>query len=150
MNELLNDHTLWIGIGLFAFSIGGIVLILKTLQKHSDSDSMVPPPENLSPNPDSSSGVLPATKEGVAHNHTLNLKTVTDQLDHIENILSSIAKKLDQPNSDKKNQLTEELNSIVKTLKSSTETIDQNQINQLSSKVDKIYQVLISLSAPEG
>lgn len=142
LTEVFGDPFFWVGVGLFVFSMMGIIWILKIFQKQPEETSMLTT-ESM---PASASTVKEKTKPRPRNPATLDELSV--RLEKIETILAELAPKLQQPQ--EKNELADEMRTIAQTLKLQSGTGDPKEMRDLSAKLDKIYQVLVSLSSPNS
>lgn len=148
MNELiplLKDNYFLFGIVLFFSSILGIVWILRSLQKQSadSAETEFSGQYNLSqvaPDATAKDTLIPESSKNV---EKATLEILVKQLNNIEKNLAEIARKLEHQDHGKKN------GAVAQTLKSSPSPGENSQIDQLSAKVEKIYQVLVALSNSE-
>lgn len=140
ITQIFQDPYFWTGVGLFVFSIMGIVWILKSLQKHPEENSVLTAENTVV--------ALPTqAKETKSEKIPVTLELLSNRLDNIEKLLATLTPKIGQ--SQDKNELSEEVRAIQQTLKKAGPG-DTKDIRDLSTKLDKIYQVLVSLSAPDG
>lgn len=141
--SLLKDFYLWIGLGLFVLSVVGIVWIMKSLRNQPDSDTIMGEEPQDMPKvtgADDSLNIIPIQD---AHP---TLESISIRLSHMEEILTKIEQKLDQGNGAEISAVTDEVKALLQALRSDPNNPAGTQLSQLSSKVDKIYQVLASLS----
>ena len=136
MGGLWGDMYFWIGLALFASSIWSAFWILKSLHREPDDPSL---PRDLNREKNT----------GMARPTAATLETLSEKLNRVEEILMTIEQKLGDPAKAQIGELTAEVHSLLQFLKSNP-SASNNQVSQLSSKVDKIYQVISSLSGTEG
>lgn len=141
--SLLKDFYLWIGLGLFVLSVVGIVWIMKSLREHSDPDTIM---DAEMQGPHKVTGADDALKVIPIQDAPPTLETLSLRLSHMEEILTKIEQKLDQGNGAEISAVSNEVKALLQALRSDPNNPAGTQLSQLSSKVDKIYQVLASLS----
>ena len=146
LNELSGDFYFWAGLILFVSSLAGILWILKSLRKDSEPEWVGESGSGPDPN-------RPAQPEWMAEIYDKDpgkaLQILSKQLNRIEEILANIDKKLEQPNVSGIQEVSGEMKELIQSLKSNPNAAGTAQIGQLSLKIDKIYQVLASLSGTE-
>ncbi len=161
INFIFNDIYLSAGIGLLAVSFIGIFWIVRSLRKKQEIESILPgnfndfftPPQAQAPMPPlapmtpplpqaspqavfappaPAAAPAPVIVAASASASRISLEQVASHLEKIEEQLQAITQKLEAP--------------AAQGSKGAGSPQDAAQISELSSKVEKIYQVLSSLS----
>lgn len=146
LNIFFKDSYFWIEVGLFFSSLIGAIWILKSLQKES-----TPKPLPLTNKPDTkdqkkdsqtASNLPDPLPENQMKDKKATLETLSGKMDHIEETLSKIDQKLDQLSLKQLCELSQNIQTIIQALKSKEKDDEKDLLIQLSSKVDKITQIL--------
>ncbi len=141
---LFSDVYFWAALGLFILSLAGIFLILKALQKTSEEESTASDDE-----PDFSQTVRispPAAPPAAK----ISLESLADQIRKVESSIALLDKKLQEHNTDQMNEMAGHLKLIVQMLKSIYNNSSSGDgAGAVQEKVDKIYQILSTLSQSE-
>ena len=155
--EKLSSADLWIklfldpvfifGAILLFISGIGLLLLLKLLQKQSETSEMVETP--MQPQVQAPTQIEPQT-----HPPAVSLENLSSHLSKVEALLKDLSKDINQmqnvlkkENKNDQSGLKEELKLIIENIKmpqGSTE--GGEEVKLLAAKVDKIYQVLVTLS----
>ncbi len=153
ITALFSDVYFWAALLLFILSIAGIFLILKALQKSSESNLELPESlqdefsktvriaQSPAPRPTETPralGVEPVTLE--------SLNRMVRQMDET---LSKIEKKMNEQNTDQMNEMAGQLKLIVQMLKTNNISAGSDASGPMKEKVDKMYQILSTLSQAE-
>lgn len=167
MTSLFKDVYLWSGLALLASSVFGMFWVLKALQKHSEENEsiLIPVPEAA---PEAPFARFEKAKEPQAPRiekprsgdetqllraspteESLPLDRLSEQLIHLEKKLNKMSEQLEQIRREK--TPPEDGNAgAQQSLKPAPEgKPDPDQLSQLSAKMDKIYNVLVTLSRPD-
>ncbi len=143
---IFKDAYLWSGVALLAASFGGVFWIIRSLQKKQESENALPggyadiftPPQPKQAAPPPPAATAPETPG-------ITLESVGIRLERIEDDLRKIAQKLDQPSPG----LSEEIKTLLQNAKTQPAANGRSeavQISELTAKIEKIYQVLASIS----
>lgn len=146
---LFKDSFFWIGLAIFLCAIGGLIWILKQLQREERHETFMPELELPSAEPmaETSDATVRIVKESKEQPPAqVTLESLAEQMNRMEKTLMKITEKLDQPGG---SEVVAELEAIMQSLKSMPMSGDSGSINQLSAKMDKIYKVLSALSGSE-
>lgn len=153
LGHLLGDPFFLLGVGLFFLALFGLILILKTLQKKSLSEIIIEeekPKEKQKP-----FQKIEQSKETVSYslnNDKVVLEVFSKRLGQIEETLQTISEQLNKlKNKESQNMVLEELKANLENLKNipGQDNMTRGEILDISTKVDKIYQVMVSLSQSE-
>ena len=153
LGQLLGDPFFLVGVGLFALALIALILILRTLQKKSLSEVII---EEENPK-DKQKPILKKeqTKDAVYRtldNDKLVLEVFSKRLGQIEETLQSISDQLNKlKKQESQNTVLEELKTNLVNLKNipAQDNMTRGEILDISTKIDKIYQVMVSLSQSE-
>lgn len=155
IEPLLSDSAFWIAAALFLLSIGGVVWILRLMHKPETETitSFEPFPGAVAPPaPPPPAAVLqhaPELKLPVPTANKATIESLSERLDKIEDTLTILAVEIKQANLAARSAPGDELKNALDAIRAQLASAPQgpqDQVGQLSAKVDKIYQVLTSLS----
>ena len=92
---------------------------------------------------------LPLPQAGLGRATAVTLETLSEKLNHIEEMLLKLEQRIPEPSQGKAADLSLEVQGLLQFLKTNP-TASNHQVTQLTSKVEKIYQIISSLSGSEG
>ena len=156
MTSLFADLYFWVGLVFFVLSVAGIFWILKSIHRESEMEEAVDAMEmeNVYQAPPMEPPVFLKT----ARTETVpeppvrqekpgaSIESIAQQIAQLEESLSKIEKKMNEQNHDQLNEIAGQMKMIVQMLKT---VMTGDTTAQVSGKVDKIYQILSSLSQTE-
>lgn len=160
LNLLFQDSYFWLEMGLFLASLLGAILILRSLQKEPSPKPLVS--KSLTPSKDKLTYKGAMGKEGAYpnphhlseghisnENKKITFETLSERIGQVERIVSEIDHKLDQLAVSQKEELPLNVQTMLQNLKSKEKIEENERLNQLSLKVDRIYQILEKLFSTE-
>jgi len=134
---LSKDTYFWAGLILFTGSAGGIFWILNVLHQESGSQNFEPPRRANAPD-------SPPLKDPLI----AALEALSQHINQLEETIHRMDQKLAPPNPQIALDTSQELKALIQFLKSNQPGSTNPSTAQMSAKIDKIYQVLTSLSSP--
>ncbi|OGR82601.1 MAG: hypothetical protein A2901_00680 [Elusimicrobia bacterium RIFCSPLOWO2_01_FULL_54_10] len=135
LGALLTDIYFWAALVFFALSTAGIFWIMKSLQNETREESSEMPEIPEMPPP--------------ARAPAPTVEMLAQQISQIDETLSKIEKKLSEQNADQMNEMAGQMKLIVQMLKTVHSATGGDAQNSVQQRVDKIYQILSTLSQSE-
>ncbi len=146
VSALFSDFYFWLALFLFALSVAGIFWILKSLQRESHPEEReaweAEVPQDFDKTVRMAAPIRPAVPAA-------SLESLAKQIAVIEETVSQIEKKVREQNSDQLNEMAGQMKLMVQMLKVIQGGAGSESVALVNQKVDKIYEILSSLSQAE-